>query len=133
MKTLRSLFLYNVYMKYLIFDFNGTVLDDTDVCIKAENKTIEKYKLDRAPLTKDEYLHIFTFPVKDYYERVGFDWNKYSYEEVGAYWFSWYRKLKDEYRIHDGVIDLLKKNHQNGNYNILLSASSKKELLIQLE
>ena len=133
MKTLRSLFLYNVYMKYLIFDFNGTVLDDTDVCIKAENKTIEKYKLDRTPLTKDEYLHIFTFPVKDYYERVGFDWNKYSYEEVGAYWFSWYRKLKDEYRIHDGVIDLLKNNHQNGNYHILLSASSKKELLIQLE
>ena len=70
-------------MKYVVFDFNGTVLDDVEVCLKAENYTIEHYKLDREPLTMDEYLHIFTFPVKDYYERVGFDWNKYSYEEVG--------------------------------------------------
>ena len=96
-------------MKYLIFDFNGTVLDDLDVCVKCENKTIEHYKLDREPLSKEEYLRIFTFPVKDYYEAVGFDWNKFSYEEVGAYWFSWYRALKDEYKVHDGVIDVLNK------------------------
>ena len=43
-------------MKYVIFDFNGTVLDDVDVCIKAENHTIEHFKLNRKPLTKDEYL-----------------------------------------------------------------------------
>ena len=55
-------------MKYVIFDFNGTVLDDVDVCIKAENHTIEHFHLDREPLTKEEYLKIFTFPVKDYYE-----------------------------------------------------------------
>ena len=81
-------------MKYIIFDFNGTVLDDIDVCIEAENKTIEHFKLNRKPLTKEEYLDIFTFPVKDYYEKVGFDWNVYSYEEVGKYWFSWYNSLK---------------------------------------
>ena len=120
-------------MKYLIFDFNGTVLDDLDVCVKCENKTIEHYKLDRQPLTREEYLRIFTFPVKDYYEKVGFDWNKFSYEEVGAYWFSWYRALKDEYKVHDGVIDVLNKSHEKGYKNILLSASSLVELKKQLE
>lgn len=125
--------MYNLIMKYLVLDFNGTVLDDLDVCIEAENRTIEHYGLDRAPLTREEYLDIFTFPVKDYYEAVGFDWNRYSYEEVGAYWFSWYRKLRDKYKVFDGVTDICKRNHELGNSNILLSASSKVELLQQLK
>ncbi len=132
-KDSKESFLYNVDMKYVIYDFNGTILDDIDVCLKAENNTIEHYKLDRGPLTKDEYLRIFTFPVKDYYESVGFDWSVYSYEEVGQYWFGWYRKLRDEYKVHDGVIEVLEKNHEKGNKNILLSASSLVELKKQLE
>ena len=119
-------------MKYVIFDFNGTVLDDVDVCIKAENYTIEHFKLDRKPLTKEEYLELFTFPVKRYYELVGFDWKKNSYEEVGQYWFNWYRELRNEYKVFDGVKEMLIKNHEHGNKNILLSASSLKELKIQL-
>ena len=125
--------MYNRRMKYVIFDFNGTVLDDVEVCIKAENKTIEHFGLDREPLTMDEYLHIFTFPVKDYYARVGFDWSKNSYEEVGRYWFDWYCALKPEYKVYDGVVEMLKKNHELGNKNILLSASSLVELKKQLE
>jgi len=119
-------------MKYLIFDFNGTVIDDTDVCIKCENYTIKHYGLNRDELSRDEYLHIFTFPVKDYYEKVGFDWNIHSYEEVGKYWFDWYCKLKDEYSLHDGVVDVLKLSHEKGYQNILLSASNIDALKQQL-
>lgn len=119
-------------MKYLILDFNGTVLDDVNVSIKAENECIKKY-LNRPPMYLDEYLHIFTFPVKNYYEKVGYDWNDYSYEEVGKMWFDLYRKYKDEYKVHDGVIELLIRNHELGNKNILLSASSLDELKIQLK
>lgn len=119
-------------MKYIIFDFNGTILDDTAVCLKAENECIKKY-LDRGPLTLDEYLHIFTFPVRKYYEKVGFDFSKVSYEEVGAYWFSLYRKYANEYKVFDGVIKALEKSHSKGYQNILLSASSLKELNIQLD
>ena len=120
-------------MKYVIYDFNGTILDDVAVCLKAENYTIEHFGLDREPITLDEYLHIFTFPVQKYYENVGFDWSKNSYEEVGRYWFDWYRALRDEYKVFDGVKEILEKNHAKGNLNILLSASSLVELEKQLE
>ena len=120
-------------MKYVIFDFNGTVLDDTMVCIEAENETMKHFGLDREPLTLEEYKKIFTFPVKDYYEAVGFDWSRNSYEEVGAYWFSCYRRFKNDYTVHEGVIDILKENHRKGYRNILLSASSKLALEEQLE
>ena len=126
--------MYNGFdMKYVIYDFNGTVLDDTEVCLKAENYTIEHFGLDRPPLTMDEYLHIFTFPVQKYYENVGFDWSKNSYAEVGQYWFDWYRALRDEYKVHEGVIEVLKKSRELGYINILLSASSLVELKKQLE
>ncbi len=120
-------------MKYVIFDFNGTVLDDTMVCLEAENETIRHFGLDREPLTLEEYKRIFTFPVKNYYEAVGFDWSKNSYEEVGAFWFSFYRRFRNDYTVHEGVIDILKENHRKGYKNILLSASSKVELLKQLD
>ena len=120
-------------MKYAIFDFNGTILDDVDVCIQAENHTIRHFGLQRGPIDLDEYLHLFTVPVKNYYENVGFDWSKFSYEEVGQYWFDWYRALRDEYKVFDGVIDVLKKSREEGYSNILLSASSLVELQKQLK
>lgn len=120
-------------MLYVIFDFNGTVLDDKMVGLKAENECIKKY-LNRDPMDLDEYLHKFTFPVKEYYERVGFKWDEgYTYEEVGDMWFANYCKFKDEYKVFDGVVDILKDNHNKGLKNILLSASSLVELKKQLD
>ena len=120
-------------MKYVVFDFNGTILDDVQVGLKAENICIKKF-LKREPMQLDEYLHAFTFPVKSYYERIGFRWDEgYTYEEVGDFWFKMYNELKDEYKLYDGVIDILNKNHELGNKNILLSASSLAELKKQLD
>ena len=125
--------MYNENMKDLVYDFNGTILNDVDVCVKAENKTIEHFHLDRPPLSREEYLKLFTFPVKHYYELVGFDWNVNPYEEVGQYWFNWYRELRNEYRVFDGVEEILEENHRKGLMNILLSASSLVELKKQLD
>lgn len=120
-------------MLYVVFDFNGTILDDKLVGLKAENECIKKY-LKRPLMDLDEYLHKFSFPVKEYYEKVGFRWDDgYTYEEVGQLWFDKYREFKDEYKVFDGVIEILKQNHKKGYKNILLSASSLVELKKQLD
>lgn len=116
-------------MKYVIFDFNGTIVDDIDVSIKAVNHTIEKY-LTREPLDLKEYKNIFTFPVKHYYEKVGFDFNVLDWFEVGQYWMDYYQANKDQTKVYDGVVELLKENHKKGYKNIILSAS-KQDLLEQ--
>ncbi len=119
-------------IKYCIFDFNGTVLDDTDICIECENRTIRKY-LKRAPMTKDEYLHVFTFPVKEYYRKVGFTFEEHSYEEIGDYWYKQYLDLMHECKAHEGVEELLIRNHEKGIKNAVLSASRADTLKRQLE
>lgn len=117
-------------MKYLLWDFNGTIIDDLDVCIESENVIIKRF-LNRPPLTKEEYLHIFTFPVKDYYERVGFDWSRFSYEEVGDCWVKEYQARENTIKLHDGVKELLIEAKQKGIKNIIFSASKHKNLVEQ--
>ena len=122
---------YNVFMKYVLFDFNGTVIDDLDLCIKCINMTIEKY-LDRKPLSKEEYYQVFTFPIKDYYEKVGFDFSVLSWEEVGRYWFDNYYRNRHLCHLHEGIREFLIENRLKGNRNIILSASKIEVLKEQL-
>ena len=56
--------------KYLIFDFNGTICDDVALSLKIINKLLFKYKI-RSELTLNEYKRIFTFPVSEYYLKLG--------------------------------------------------------------
>lgn len=116
-------------MKYILFDFNGTIINDVELSLEAINNTAKKY-LHRDEISLEEYREVFTFPVKKYYERLGFDFNVLDWEECGKNWFDYYQKHKDKAKLHDGIIELLIKNHEKGYKNIVLSAS-KKDLLIE--
>ncbi len=75
-------------LNHIIWDWNGTLLDDIDLCIVTINKMLSKRKLPQ--LTKETYREIFTFPVKKYYEKAGFDfttedWNIAAHEFIYEY------------------------------------------------
>ncbi len=116
------LFLYNVSMQYVIFDFNGTILNDVDVSLDCLNKTIQKY-LFRDFIAVEDYKRIFTFPVKKYYEAVGFDFDQLDWYEVGQYWMDLYLSNYFKCKLNDGVVDLLVDNKNKGIKNVVLSAS----------
>ena len=127
------IFYYKIIkMKYVIFDFNGTIVDDLDISLEAINLTINKY-LDRGPLDKEEYYKCITFPVKQYYENVGFDFDVLDWHEVGQYWMDYYVSNRRRCKVHEGIVDFLIKNHKLGNKNIVLSASMKEHLTQQLK
>ena len=57
---------------HVLWDFNGTILDDVEPCIKSINELLVGHGL--KPLESvAEYQSVFGFPIKDYYERIGFD------------------------------------------------------------
>ena len=60
-------------MKYesIIWDWNGTLLNDVRIAIDSINYLLLDRKL--VPLTLERYLEVFTFPVQNYYEQIGFD------------------------------------------------------------
>lgn len=119
-------------MKYLIWDFNGTIIDDIDVCIEIENEIIKKY-IDRKPITKEEYLNIFTFPVINYYEKLGFKWDNCSYDDISKIWIEAYKAREKDVKLFDGVVELLKKAQNKGIKNCIISASETEILKNQLK
>ena len=62
--------LFNPPPKHIIWDWNGTLLDDVAASITAVNRLLSDYNL--PTLTRDAYLACFGFPMRDFYHRVGF-------------------------------------------------------------
>ena len=67
--------------KHIIWDWNGTLLDDVDIVIDCMNSLLKKRNL--PLLHVDKYKDIFTFPVKDYYSQLGFDFTTEPFEKTG--------------------------------------------------
>lgn len=118
-------------MKTIVFDFNGTIIDDVDISLKCLNVLRRKY-LKLEDLSKDEYRNIFTFPIIDYYRRAGFDFNEYSFETIGQEWVDLYNISVKEIGLAEGVIEFLDK-YKNKYQYIILSASKKEMIIDQLK
>ena len=56
---------------HVIWDFNGTVLDDVRACINSMNALLAARGL--PLLTEERYKKVFGFPVEEYYGRLGLD------------------------------------------------------------
>lgn len=116
-------------IKHIIWDWNGTLLDDRWLCIEAINQLLAERKL--PLLSQERYLEIFDFPVKDYYERAGFDFTKEPFEDPAMEFISIYRSRKLECTLHEGagsvILDLASRGYQQS----LLSASEE-ELLLEM-
>ena len=71
-------------MKYehIIWDFNGTLLDDVWTGIVSVNKLLEDRGLPKIASVED-YRRVFRFPIIEYYRSLGFDFDKEPYEVIG--------------------------------------------------
>ncbi|GIS71939.1 MAG: phosphatase [Candidatus Neomarinimicrobiota bacterium] len=109
-------------LKHIIWDWNGTMLDDRWLTIAAMNSVLVKRNMDE--LTEDQYLQLFTFPVKEYYRRIGFDFERESFSVLGTEFINQYNARAFEPQLHDGIINLIAGLNKNGVSHSILSASS---------
>ena len=56
---------------HVLWDFNGTVYDDMEACLRSVNEMLSERGL--PVLSAEAYREVFDFPVKDYYAKIGFD------------------------------------------------------------
>ena len=69
--------------KNIFFDFNGTIINDVDLCISLLNEML--LNKNHPTIERDEYFNIFTFPIIEYYKKAGFTFENYSFEELANY------------------------------------------------
>lgn len=72
----------------IVFDWNGTLLDDIEYCLSITNEMLNEFALPQ--LTRSRYRDIFAFPVQDYYRQLGFDFAKHPFSELAVRWTQTY-------------------------------------------
>lgn len=116
-------------LEYVIWDWNGTLMDDSEASLKAMNNVLDRYGLER--LSHQKYMEIFTFPVVDYYKLAGFDLSVLSFEELSVAYVEEYKKLSPGCLLSAGAREALEGLRARGIEQILLSASETGELIKQ--
>ena len=84
--------------KHIIWDWNGTLLNDRQFCIKIMNGVLSRRDMDE--MTEEWFLDNFCFPVKDYYVKLGFDFDKEPFSISGTEFIHEYVKRDHEPDLH---------------------------------
>lgn len=116
-------------MKYIFLDFNGTIIDDVQLCLDLLNEILKKQG--KKELTVEQYKNVFTFPVKKYYEAAGVDFSMESFEDLAKKFISKYQPASMNCGLYAGLIDTVTLLKEKGYHFVILSASEKNNLMEQ--
>ena len=112
--------------KHIIWDWNGTLLDDVSYCVDIMNAMLQKRRM--PIMTQNQYKRIFDFPVRDYYKKIGFDFGKESFEIVGTEFIVNYHENSKSCGLQYGAKEVLQEISQQGISQSILSAMKQPDL-----
>lgn len=119
----------NLSYKNIVWDWNGTLLDDVDTGVRALADMLERRGL--APLSREEYKARFGFPVENFYRGLGFDFAKESMHDLSVDFVETYDKFAGHLDLNPQVREVLACFRQQGRRQYILSAL-REDLLKQM-
>jgi phosphoglycolate phosphatase len=114
-------------IKAVIWDWNGTLLDDVAPCVSSMNTMLANRQY--AQLSTSRYKDIFTFPVKDYYINAGIDLSKHDWDTIAHEFIDLYRERVIFSGLHPEADPVLKSLQRNGCRQFVLSAMQQEFLM----
>ena len=110
----------------IIFDFNGTLIDDCNLCLDILNILTKENNL--AFVSKRKYKAVFDFPVQRYYERCGFDVSNENFSKISARFHQFYNQRSySEVKAFKSAYSVLE--HLKDKYQLVCLSASKQETL----
>ncbi len=113
--------------KAIIWDYNGTLLDDLEIGVRAINIMLQQRNMHQLSIS--QYREVFTFPVKEYYTQIGFDFEKEDWAKAANEYIKNYTELLPEALIFDEVTTLLQYFKNENKQQFVLSAMEHQMLL----
>ena len=104
----------------LIWDFNGTILNDGHLLVAVNNEMNRKRGL--PEITYDYYREHFSHPPKPFYEKQGYNFDNEDYGEISRIFLERYEELQQEAELMPHVIEILTWAKEQGIPQIILSA-----------
>jgi phosphoglycolate phosphatase len=116
--------------QHIIWDWNGTLLDDTQAGVNAINAMLAARGLRQIDIPA--YRELFGFPVIDFYRAIGFDLEQENWDAMAREFHDLF--LADaSIRLHCGATGALAHVRQAGIGQSILSASEQSILATMLD
>lgn len=113
--------------KHIIWDWNGTLWDDTWLCVEINNHMLERRNL--PLIDRQLYTDKLCFPVTDYYCQLGFDYAQDSYNKLAEEFIAEYSQRRFECDLQPGARELIAEFQTLECSQAVLSAYEQKALL----
>jgi phosphoglycolate phosphatase len=107
-------------MNCIIWDWNGTLLNDVELCISSVNSLLKDRNLPQINTKK--YKEVFSFPVKDYYKTLGFDFEAEDFSVSAHQYIDLYYAGFDSCSLQKNTVEVLTHFRENGIRQFVLSA-----------
>ena len=116
-------------MRYesVIWDWNGTLLDDVALALDIVNDILHDHNLER--LSAQRYRQILDFPVQTYYERAGMNFETTPFERVSERYCLHFEARIDSARLFRGAAGALADVERLGARQFLLSSTEHESLM----
>ena len=111
----------------VIWDWNGTLLDDTELCYQIANDMRQERGM-RLMRDVEEYRTYFTFPVIDYYRRMGYSFETEPFENISRQFVAMYAERFPLCPLQPCVEEALSAVLATGARQVLLSATGQDKL-----
>jgi phosphoglycolate phosphatase len=112
--------------RYVIWDWNGTLLNDMWLTLKVTNSLLADRGL--SILDRGTYREVFGFPLVDYYRRIGLDLDQESFKELAREWNPLYETEREGCSLFSGIGNLVESLSLDGWGQCVVSAYEEKKL-----
>lgn len=116
---------------HVVWDWNGTLLDDAGFCVEIINVMLTRRRL--PGITVPFYKSVIEFPVILYYRKLGFDFSDQPFEVISDEFVALYQAGWRNCRLQAGAQYVMTVLKAAGVGQSVLSASMSSHLLEQLE
>lgn len=112
---------------HVIWDWNGTLIDDTVLCMDLMNYFLRQQN--KKEIDLDIYKNIFTFPVYDYYLKAGIEMSEEEFKTLSIDFIEKYEAFKYDCKLFTDVKETLEKINSVNIKQSVLSAYKQDSLV----
>ena len=113
-------------IRHVIWDWNGTLLDDVEICYQHNRETI--LSLGGKPVSKQQFLDEFDLPIREFYEQIGYKLSDQEFEIIANQFQDNYAEQEPEVDLHDFALEILKALQKASIGQSILSAHKDRHL-----